>query len=359
MNVAVGISGGVDSAVAAVLCKKMGHNVIGVTMKIWNEMKPHEKSDTSRHACFGPEEEQDIDDAKKICETIGIPLHVIDCTEEFEKKILSYFSSTYMKGKTPNPCVYCNQQLKFGLLPELLLKQQKLPIDFFATGHYALIEYASDGAVHLMQAFDAHKDQSYFLYRLSHQQLRKSLLPLGNLTKKQVREIARESNLHVWDKDESQDFYSGDYRTLIEKSDESVNYGLIKDVHGRILGEHNGVWNFTVGQRKGLGITSSKPMYVTGIDAVNNEVTVGERDYLKHIGIVISEFNQLEPLPDKCLCKVRSSAQFQPCSIFQVNNSQLKILFDSTVSGICPGQSAVLYSGGVVLGGGVIEKHFN
>jgi tRNA-uridine 2-sulfurtransferase len=358
MKIAVGISGGVDSAVAAFLCKEKGDDVIGVTMKIWDGRMPHNGSDTLGNACFGPEEEHDIEDARKICETIGIPHYVIDCVEAFRQKILTYFRNTYLNGETPNPCVYCNQQLKFGLLPELLLKQN-LTMDFFATGHYARIEHNPDGTVHLMRAFDILKDQSYFLHRLTHAQLRRSLFPLGNLTKGRVREIAQEANLHIWNKEESQDFYSNDYRNLIQEEKQIVSEGRIVNMLGVPIGTHKGIWNFTVGQRKGLGITGKKPLYVVDINAEKNIVVVGEEDDLKKSSLIISDFNQLEELPEKALCKVRSSSRPQACTVSFLGSSRAVITFDEPITGICPGQSAVLYDAETVVGGGVIERNCN
>jgi tRNA-specific 2-thiouridylase len=353
MKVAVGISGGVDSAVAALLCKNLGHDVIGVTMKIWDESRSDAGIDPDRHACYGPEEKEDIEDAVKICKSIDIPLHVIDCTEAFTTTILSYFKKTYRQGKTPNPCVFCNQQLKFGLLPKLLQEQQ-FPIDYFATGHYARIERDTDGAAHLLMAADKAKDQSYFLYRLTQEQLKRSLFPLGDLTKEQVRKIAHDAGLHVWDKAESQDFYSGDYRDLLQDDTDAAQSGTFIDVNGKILGKHDGIWNYTIGQRKGLGIATGKPLYVIEIDPKNNTVILGEKDHLVKTKVVLTEFNQLAELKSDLSCKIRSSSPLQKCHVTSCNDTEVHLEFDIPLAGICPGQSAVLYDGDVVVGGGII-----
>jgi tRNA-specific 2-thiouridylase len=353
MKVAVGISGGVDSAVAALLCKNQGHDVIGVTMKIWDESRSEDGIDPERHACYGPEEKADIEDAFKVCKTIDVPLHVIDCTEAFNTIILSYFKKTYRQGKTPNPCVFCNQQLKFGLLPKLLQEQQ-FPIDYFATGHYARINRDVDGAVHLLRATDKAKDQSYFLYRLSQEQLKRSLFPLGDLTKEQVRKIAQEAGLHVWDKAESQDFYSGDYRDLLHDDTDTAQSGTFIDVNGKVLGKHDGIWNYTIGQRKGLGIATGTPLYVIEIDSKNNTVILGEKDHLVKTYVALTEFNQLAELKPDLTCKIRSSSPLQKCHVSTENGNEVHLEFDIPLAGICPGQSAVLYDGDVVVGGGII-----
>jgi tRNA-specific 2-thiouridylase len=355
MKVAVGISGGVDSAVAALLCKEQGHEVIGVTMKIWDDSSSDIEIDSTRHACYGPEEKEDIKDAGAVCDALSIPLHIIDCTEAFNTTILGYFKATYRQGKTPNPCVFCNQQLKFGLLPELLQKQQ-LPIDYFATGHYARVQRDTDGTVHLLRAFDKAKDQSYFLYRLTQEQLKKSLFPLGNLTKEKVRDIAHTAGLHVWNKAESQDFYSGDYRELLKDDHDTAQCGTFVDVNGKILGTHDGVWNYTIGQRKGLGIAAGKPLYVIAIDSKNKTIVLGEKDHLAKAKVVLSEFHQFEDLDSDLSCKLRSSSPLQKCHTSINNDSNVILEFDLPVSGICPGQSAVLYDGETVVGGGIIQE---
>ena len=277
MRVAVGLSGGVDSAVAALLCKLEGHEVLGVFMKIWDPRIPGPRESSFRDACFGPGEEKDLLEVKRICETIDIPWVVIDCSAQFESEILSYFRSAYLQGKTPNPCVRCNQELKFGLLPALL-KASGQNHEALATGHYARIERDGSGSIFLKKGIDARKDQSYFLYRLSRQQLGTTLFPLGGLLKEGVRRLAHEAGIHVWNREESQDFYAGDYRTLVsaENPGERVSCdGTIVDREGNILGRHEGIWNYTVGQRKGLGLTRPYPLYVLEIDGERNQIVVG------------------------------------------------------------------------------------
>lgn len=355
MNIAVGISGGVDSAVAAILLKNQGHNVTGVIMKIWDDNSSYGEIDPTRHACYGPEEKQDIEDAVRVCKTIDIPLHVIDCVDAFSQKILSYFKKTYRQGQTPNPCVFCNQQLKFGLLPGLL-QEQKLPIDYFATGHYARVQQSADGSVHLLRASDKSKDQSYFLHRLTHDQLKRTLFPLGELTKVQVREIARSNGLHVWDKSESQDFYSGDYRNIIKDENETSPGGNIVDVDGNVLGTHDGIWNYTIGQRKGLGIAAGKPLYVVDIDANNKLVILGEKEDLAKTRVTLSDFHKLEQLKPDLTCKIRSSSHMLNCHVISEDSLNVVVEFDFPVTGICPGQFLVLYDDETIAGGGIIQE---
>lgn len=353
MRIAVGISGGVDSAAAAALCKEQNHEVLGVFMKIWKDDGASHTQKSGRNACYGPEEKHDLEDARKICEKIGIPLHVIDLTDEFHTEILSYFKDTYLHGKTPNPCVFCNQQLKFGLMPTLL-KSQNISFDLFATGHYAVIQRDLDGTAHLKRAHDKAKDQSYFLYRLSRDQIRNAVFPLGNLTKAEARTVARRFDLHVWDKEESQDFYSGDYRELITGENTASPIGEIVDTSGKMLGTHDGIWNFTVGQRKGLGVSSPKPLYVVEIRGKENKIVLGELEELKKSCIVISDFNQLELIPERAECKIRSSSPLYECTIEHVGE-KIIVHLDSCITGISPGQSAVIYKDDTVIGGGIIE----
>lgn len=355
MKIAVGISGGVDSAVAALLCKEQGHEVIGVMMKIWDERFADHKCDPERDACFGPEEAC-IEDASKLCDQIGIPLHLIDCSVQFQSEIISYFSSSYLSGLTPNPCVFCNQKLKFGLLQKLLFENVS-GIDKFATGHYARLIHDQSGQPHLHRGSDLQKDQSYFLHRLTKEQLSMACFPIGHLTKSEVRQIAFEAKIHVWNKHESQDFYSGDYRTLINTESRSACHGDIIDTTGRKVGVHNGIWNYTVGQRKGLGVSSKEPLYVVEIDPVNNAVIVGNSSELQTGEIVIGNLNQLEPFPSAAACRIRSSSPFYKCTISDYSESKLLLKFDTPIGGASPGQSAVLYDGDMVLGGGVIERN--
>jgi tRNA-specific 2-thiouridylase len=353
MRIVVGLSGGVDSAVTAFLCKQQGHDVSGVFMKIWKDDEKSNINHPAGNACYGPEELNDLEDAFEVCKKLDISLHVIDCSDAFQREILSYFKNTYLQGRTPNPCVFCNQQLKFGLLPSIL-QQQNHQFDYFATGHYARIEKDSGGTHHLKKALDLSKDQSYFLYRLTRQQIEHSLFPLGNLTKNQVRKIAFDAGLHLWDKEESQDFYSGDYRDLIKQNRAESDIGDIVNKNGEVLGKHDGIWKFTIGQRKGLGISSTKPLYITDILADENKLIVGEVDDLQKQCMYITDFQQLEAIPENAACKIRSASLLHECTVHRASNNSYRIEFDHPVNGVSPGQSAVLYDFDTVIGGGII-----
>lgn len=344
------MSGGVDSSVAALLLKKEGYEVIGVTMKITPEKgagpeglaisgqsgrseveevarpdatkisqsttdensagpglesvplssKAGEASANNishpgrRLSCFGDESEEEIREAEAVARHIGIPHYVVDLSREYGERILRYFRSEYARGRTPNPCVRCNAEIKFGLLLQGCRKLG-LDYDYFATGHYARVRFEEwAGRFFLLKARDQAKDQSYFLSLLNQEQLGQSLFPLGELSKVEVRKIARENNLPVSDKEESQDFYNGDYRELMPKG----KPGPIKDLSGKLLGQHDGIENYTVGQRRGLGIASGGRLYVVRIEAETNTVYVGEEKDLMTQNFKVDSLNWIARLPE-------------------------------------------------------------
>ncbi|MDI6698897.1 MAG: tRNA 2-thiouridine(34) synthase MnmA [Candidatus Saccharicenans sp.] len=279
-RVLVGMSGGVDSSVAALLLKQAGYEVVGVTMQITPDgLAPAVR----KLACYGEDEAAEIEDVEKVARHLGLEFRTVDLRREYEERILNYFRDEYTRGRTPNPCVKCNAEIKFGLLLEGCRKLG-LEYDYFATGHYARVAYdEKSGRWLLLKARDAAKDQSYFLGLLSQEQLSRSLFPLGELRKSEVRRIAREHHLPVSDKEESQDFYAGDYRELLPKG----KPGPIKDLGGRVLGEHEGIENYTVGQRRGLGIASGGRLYVVKIEAATNTVYIGsEKDLMTSVFFV-------------------------------------------------------------------------
>jgi tRNA-uridine 2-sulfurtransferase len=355
MKVAVGLSGGVDSSVAALLLLRAGHDVTGVQMRTWPG--PDEPAGAAtRSACFGRDEAGDRLAAEGVCARLGIPFRVVDCSEAYEEIVLRYVREAYAAGTTPNPCVRCNPLVKFGVLPEAA-RAAGLAFDRFATGHYARVEPdAPSGRLLLKRAADARKDQSYFLYRLSQAQLATVLFPLGDLSKDRVREFAREAGLPVHDRRESQDFYDGDIADLLGGPGSE---GDVVDREGRVLGRHRGVRSYTVGQRKGLGLTSPAPLYVLAIDAAANRLVVGPEGetYRRAATIRDCVWGPFEALaaPAAVRVKVRSAGRPVPATVSPLPGDLARIDFAEPVSSVAPGQSAVLYDGDTVVGGGVIE----
>jgi tRNA-specific 2-thiouridylase len=356
-KVAVGLSGGVDSSVAAVLLQEKGCDVVGITMEIFDDSVDIKEG--KRHACYGPGEKEDIERAASLCKQLKVPFYSLDLKKEYGRHVIEYFKREYLDGKTPNPCIVCNHKLKFGFL---LDKARRLGIDFsfFATGHYARIAKSDDRFL-LKRALDLSKDQSYFLYGLTLEQLSQTLFPIGEFTKRQVRDIARSLGLETADLPESQDFIAGgDYSSLFNKGE--VTAGDIVDKKGEIIGKHTGIIHYTVGQRRGLGIASARPLYVVKIDAENNRIVVSERADLFSHGLIAKNLN-LIPVksldgPYKVKAKVRLRHKAANATIFPYERDKARIVFDEPQLSVSPGQSVVLYMGDTVFGGGVIEKAF-
>ncbi|HEY9055059.1 MAG TPA: tRNA 2-thiouridine(34) synthase MnmA [Rectinemataceae bacterium] len=358
-TVAVGLSGGVDSSLAAAILVDEGYRVLGLTMKIWKGA--FKIQENLKHACFGPGEEEDIASCERLCTRLGIDYAVIDLADEYEAKVLDYFRSEYETGRTPNPCVVCNRELKFGFLLERA-RASGLSFDFFATGHYARKESLNE-VTFLRRAADESKDQSYFLYGLDSERLESILFPLGDMTKSQVRELARAHGLEAAEKPESQDFIAGgDYAPLFE--DRSCEPGDIVDSSGTILGRHRGLPYYTVGQRRGLGISiGPEPLYVLGLDGARNRVVVGPNSGLFSDGLASSNFRFQDPrmagreipISEGWTAKIRQNHKPVPCSVR--SNGPVEISFDIAQRAVAPGQSVVLYSAeGLVMGGGVIDR---
>ncbi len=354
-KVAIGLSGGVDSSVAAALLSEKGYTVSGITMQIFGG--PFKLREAQKHACYGPGEVEDIKVAESVCKKLNIPHYVIDLREEYRNCVIDHFRNEYLAGKTPNPCIVCNQRLKFGFLLEKA-KLTGVNFEFFATGHYARIE-RSAGRFLLKRATDLSKDQTYFLYALTPEQLSRTIFPLGNYKKRQVREIARSLGLLTAESIESQDFISGgDYSLLFSKED--LKEGDIVDEHGSVLGRHRGIIHHTVGQRRGLGIASSKPLYVVRIDAEKNRIVVGSRKGLFSRGLIARDINLIafEKLdqPYQAKVKIRLNSRAFDAVVFPYESAKLKILFREPQMSVTPGQHAVIYSENTVIGGGVIQE---
>ena len=356
MRIAVGLSGGVDSAVTASLLNDQGHDVFGVTMAIWDQ-SVHSTGATGKHACFGPEEQQDIKEAETLCKSLGIPFQVYDCSAAYKKHILAYFRREYLAGRTPNPCIQCNQQIKLDVLPSMILEAGER-FDKFATGHYARVEFDVKSERYLLKkAADTAKDQTYFLYRLTQQQLQKLHLPLGPFTKTEVRDWARKKGIAVSDKQDSQDFYSGNYNDLIDIREKTGN---IVHINGQVLGKHPGIWNFTVGQRKGLGVSWHEPLYVIRLDAHTNQVIVGPSSLIYNHAFFVDQLNWIAfdelTSPLDVTARIRSSQTEFTAVIEPHSMDAISVHADQPVHAITPGQSAVFYQGEIVMGGGIINR---
>ena len=356
MKILVGLSGGVDSTVAALILKQQGHEVIGATMSIWGKDGMAIQAG-HKNACYGPDEIEDIEEAKKIADKIGIPYHVLNCVEQYESIVLENFKSEYLQGHTPNPCVWCNALIKFGALPQMA-KLSGIEFDKFATGHYARVE-EYNGKYLLKRGVAPKKDQSYFLYRLTQDQLSNIILPLGTYTKEQIRQIAKDNGLDVADKPDSQDFYGGDYNQLLGVEDKEGN---IVDLEGKVLGKHKGIWNYTVGQRKGIGVSSTEPLYVLELKKETNEVVIGPADktFKKSLKAVNLNWIGIENLTAerKASAKIRSTQQPVPVTLIPEKDS-VTVVFDDLQKSIAIGQSAVFYDEDMVLGGGIIESVYS
>ena len=362
VTVAVGLSGGVDSAMAAWKLKEQGYHVIGLTMSIWDGSVPI-TGNGARSGCFGPGEAEDLRAAEEVARRLGIEHAVIPLAGEYKRLVLDYFRGEYRAGRTPNPCVRCNQSMKFGFMLESA-KKMGLVFDFFATGHYArLAEHPEVNAPLLLQAKDLSKDQSYFLSRLSRDQLSHVIFPLGEFTKKEVKQWARDIG---WDdfanKEESQDFMEcGDYTVLFSKEDSRP--GNFVDAGGRVLGEHKGIVHYTIGQRKGLNIGGQEePLFVVAIDPSENRVVLGHKKDLYSQRIKASQVNWLickeSPVfSGKLTAKLRLGHQGAMARMESFTEDSLIILFEEPQLSATPGQILVLYYEGGVVASAIIDRN--
>ena len=351
-RVLLGMSGGVDSSVAGYLLREQGYDVIGVTMKVW----PQDCISRAEDKCCGP---QAVADARAVAHSLGIPHYVVDEADQFERTVIDYFTTEYQAGRTPNPCVICNEKLKFG---NLWGKAEALGCDYIATGHYAIIEHQEDRAV-LRKGADPRKDQSYFLFSLRQPQLRRALTPLGAMRKLEIRKIAHSLGLKVADKIDSQEicFVPGnDYKAFLRShlGENEFHRGEIYDVDGNFVGEHDGIELFTIGQRKGLPGGSARPRYVVHLDAKTNRVIVGDVDDLVCDEFKIDRTNwigrDLTSESVELAVKVRYSHPGTRATVTPLENHRARIRLHEPQRAVTPGQAAVIYDGDVVVGGGWI-----
>lgn len=357
--VAVGLSGGVDSALAAHCLRAQGYEVVGLTMLTWDGSLPI--PDQGRSGCYGPGEGRDLEAAREVARRLGIPHYSVDLAAEFRAAVLDYFREEYRNGRTPNPCVRCNQVVKFGLLLDQA-RRQGIRFDLFATGHYARVERrAGDGRCLLVRAADRRKDQSYFLARLAQSQLRDLLLPLGGMTKAQVKDMARQLGWSdLADKPESQDFIeSPDYGVLFSAADSRP--GPIQDDAGRVVAQHRGIVHYTVGQRKGVGLSGKgRPLYVTRIDAAANSVEVGPKSSLYRADFIVRDLNWvgLAEAPRQPLSvevQVRQRHRPAPAELSPgPEPGSVRVSCREPQLAVTPGQTAVFYQGEIVAGAGTI-----
>mgnify|MGYP005775559697 CR=1 FL=1 len=352
MNILVGISGGVDSAVAAHILKSQGHNIFGAMMKIYSG----EYKNTLANSCYGTDKTREINDAINNCKSIGCDFNLIDVSSEFNEFVFEKFKREYLNARTPNPCVLCNPLIKFGVFPN---KARDMGINFdkFATGHYIRNEYDEKiGKYILKRGIDPKKDQSYFLYALKQETLKNVLFPLGDMTKADVRNYALLNNIPVANKQDSQDFYSGSYADLLSVSESK---GDIVDKYGNVLGQHNGVHNYTIGQRKGLLIAYSEPLYVIGFDTKLNQVIVSTKDDTYNKGLVATNLTwTFWDKPENkftAKAKIRSAQQPFDCEVEILDDTSARVVFDLPQSSVAPGQAVVFYDDDIVLGGGTID----
>lgn len=377
-TVIVGMSGGVDSTLVALMLKEKGCKVIGATMSLWDGSLPENVNIEELPAsCFGPGEEKNINECKAFCKTHDIEYHIIDVKDEYRKNVLEYFKNEYRNGRTPNPCIRCNQTVKFGAFLEGI-KKLGIEYDYFCTGHYAKIITPEDGIFGteekpymISTSEDNTKDQTYFLYRLSSETLSKVRFPLANLKKSEVFDLANKANLFAATRKESQDFIGEEYFDMLFSDKESIP-GDIIDLDGNILGKHRGIEHYTIGQRRGLGVAVNYPVYVQAIDAKKNLVVLAANDALNSNGLIADEFvwpNDIEPTePITAKVKIRLASRpvdaliekYLPDENDEDKNSYkgltYKVTFKEAQRAVAPGQSVVLYLDDVILGGGIIFK---
>lgn len=355
-KVVVGMSGGVDSSVAAWLLKKQGYDVIGVTMQIWQE--EDEQVQEENGGCCGLSA---VDDARRVASSLGIPYYVMNFRKEFKEHVIDYFIDEYLHGRTPNPCIACNRYVKWE---SLLERSRRIGADYIATGHYARIEKLPNGRFSLRVSETGAKDQTYALYNLTQEQLSSTLMPVGSYTKDEIRKMAKELGLLVAEKPDSQDICfvpDGDYASFIEETtDAGSRPGNFVLSDGSVVGTHKGIIHYTVGQRKGLGLSLGHPVFVLEIRPDTNEIVVGtgEESLTRKVRARHINFMSVEDLPGKkrVFAKIRYNHKGAWCTAEKTGEDEILCTFDEPQRAVTPGQALVLYDGEYVLGGGTIVR---
>ena len=368
MKIAVAMSGGVDSSAAAAILKEQGHELVGFTMQLWDQRRGinvDKNGDPLPSRCCSLD---DVYDARRVAEELGFPFYVLNLEREFERDVVQPFVSSYLNGETPIPCVSCNSRLKFASLDRLALS---LGCEKVATGHYARVMFdAAANQYRLLRGLNEQKDQSYFLWELNQAQLSRALFPLGEMSKPEARDAAREHGLAVADKKESQEICfvpDGDYAGFIDRylaaegaTDRLPGTGDIVDSSGQVIGKHGGIQRYTIGQRRGIGIADERPLYVISLDASTNRVAVGAQEELLSSEFIAAGVNWIAPVkPTEAVraeVRVRYRHKAAPAIITPVDNQRVVVVFEEPQRAITPGQATVFYNGNEVLGGGWIVK---
>lgn len=354
-KVVVGMSGGVDSSVAALLLKRQGYDVVGVTMQIWQEESPAVTA--AQGGCCGFDA---AEDARRVADVLDIPHYVMNFRKEFREKVMDYFVSEYLAGRTPNPCIACNRYVKWE---SLLHRSMEIGADYIATGHYAGIIRLKNGRFAVRNAVTTKKDQTYALYSLTQEQLAHTLMPVGDYTKEEIRQIAEEAGLPVAHKPDSQEICfipDNDYAAFIDREakERVPKPGNFVTTDGQVLGRHLGITHYTVGQRKGLNLAMGRPVFVKEIRPDTNQVVIGEADEVFGGSLVCGHINYMgmEDLkePREALAKIRYGHTGEKCVMERIGEDRIKCVFQKPVRAITPGQAVVFYEDGYVLGGGTI-----
>lgn len=360
----MGMSGGVDSSFTALYLLNKGYKVIGATMCTWDGEKSVYKDShrdnplVLRGSCYGPDEEIDLQICRDFCSKYGIPYYTVDVSEEYKNSVLEYFTSEYLRGRTPNPCVECNKRVKFGAFIEKARKTG-INFDYFATGHYARVVMDNiTGTFHIGNGMDGTKDQSYFLYGVPSKVLEKVRFPLGMMRKGDVKAEALKMGLVSAQRKESQDFIPQSQWPALFKGN-VPGPGNIVDTGGKILGKHKGIIYYTIGQRRGLGIGGGAPLYVRSIDRKGNNIVVSGKDGMFFSGVIVEDSSLIFPENTESMelsVKIRLASKPVPGRVYRLEDGRIRVDFSEKVMAAAPGQSAVFYDGDVILGGGIISE---